>query len=176
VTTPSRDTSRNETPSSASRAAPGCHNPLPRQLTGRPARFCSGACRARAHRYNQTPPNPITVEVDRGSTSSKGRPPDQQWLIRLRRGNRRVIIAIGLTRTHADDLADQITELPTTTPLTTYDRGMSNCQGDATVIAIAGGTGLGRDGGPGNAPETKISAGQKTGWALRGLEPTTSAV
>jgi hypothetical protein len=126
VTTPSRVTSRNETRSPVTCAAAGCGNPLPRRPTGRPARICSAACRARAHRHQNTAPDPITVEVDRGSTSSKGRAPDRQWLVRLRRDNQSVIIAIGLTRTNADHLAHQITELLATKPLTRYGRGMSN--------------------------------------------------
>ena len=54
---------------------------------------------------------PVVVEVDHGSASSRGRPPDQAWMVRLRRGERDVIVAIGLRRRGADRLADQITEL-----------------------------------------------------------------
>ncbi len=53
----------------------------------------------------------ITVEIDTGSTSSRGRRPGQAWLIRLRRGNRTVITTIGLSRTSAELLAQQITDL-----------------------------------------------------------------
>ena len=53
----------------------------------------------------------LTVEIDTGSTSTRGRPPDQHWMVRLRRGNRGVIIAIGLNRTAAQHLADHITEI-----------------------------------------------------------------
>ncbi len=54
---------------------------------------------------------PITVEIDTGSTSSRGRPPGRTWLIRLRRGHQSVITTIGLSRTSADRLAEQITDL-----------------------------------------------------------------
>ena len=54
---------------------------------------------------------PVTVEIDTGSSTSRGRPPGQAWLIRLRRGNRSVITTIGLSRTTADHLAQQITDL-----------------------------------------------------------------
>jgi hypothetical protein len=53
----------------------------------------------------------ITVEIDTGSTSSRGRPPGQAWLIRLRRGHRSVITTIGLSRASAEHLAQKITDL-----------------------------------------------------------------
>ncbi len=54
---------------------------------------------------------PLTVEVDIGSASSWGRPPDRAWLVRLHRADRSIIVAIGLSRTAADSLAERITEL-----------------------------------------------------------------
>jgi hypothetical protein len=54
---------------------------------------------------------PVTIEVDTGSASSWGRPPDQTWLVRLRRADRSIIVTIGLSRTAADCLAERITEL-----------------------------------------------------------------
>ncbi len=54
---------------------------------------------------------PVTVEIDTGSSTSRGRPPGQAWLIRLRRGNRSVITTIGLSRTSAEHLARKITDL-----------------------------------------------------------------
>ncbi len=93
-------------------AAPGCDQPLARAVTGRPARFCSQACRARAHRASQRDKaEPVSVEVDMGSASSRGRPIDQAWMIRLRRGRRSVIVAIGLRRPAADRLAAQVADL-----------------------------------------------------------------
>ena len=53
----------------------------------------------------------VTVQIDTGSTSSRGRPPGRTWLIRLRRGNRSVITTTGLSRTSAEHLAGQITDL-----------------------------------------------------------------
>jgi hypothetical protein len=53
----------------------------------------------------------LRVEVDRGSTSAKGRPPGRVWLVKLRRGNCAVIIAVGLARPCADHLAAQINQL-----------------------------------------------------------------
>jgi len=53
----------------------------------------------------------VVVEVDHGSTSAKGRPAGRVWMVRLRRGQRSVIVAIGLGRPSADHLASQITEL-----------------------------------------------------------------
>lgn len=90
-------------------AAPGCDQPVPQQVTGRPARYCSPACRVRAHRARHAAP--VTVEVDMGSATSRGRPPDRAWLVRLRRADRSVIVAIGLRRPDAQRLAAQIADL-----------------------------------------------------------------
>lgn len=93
-------------------AAPGCTNTITAAPTGRPARFCSDACRRRAHRHQQrTADTPVSVEIDTGSASSRGRTPDNAWLVRLRRADRTVIIAIGLRRNAADRLAEQIDDL-----------------------------------------------------------------
>ena len=54
---------------------------------------------------------PITVEIDTGSASSRGRPPDHHWMIRLRRGDQSVIVTIGLSRIAAEHLADHIAEI-----------------------------------------------------------------
>lgn len=51
---------------------------------------------------------PVTVEIDTGSASTRGRPPDRHWLIRLRHGQRSVITTIGLSRTSAEHLAAHI--------------------------------------------------------------------
>lgn len=91
-------------------AAPDCDEPLPANRTGRPARYCSPACRTRAYRVR--PGNePVTVEVDIGSASSRGRRPENAFLVRLRRGQRSLVIAIGLPRMAAEHLAEQIAEL-----------------------------------------------------------------
>jgi len=54
---------------------------------------------------------PVTVEIDIGSASTTGRPPDRAWLLRLRRGDRQVITTIGLSRTAAEHLAEQVIDL-----------------------------------------------------------------
>jgi hypothetical protein len=50
----------------------------------------------------------VIVEVDMGSASSWGRPPARSWLVRLRRADRCVVVAVGLSRVAADHLADSI--------------------------------------------------------------------
>jgi len=54
---------------------------------------------------------PLTVEIDIGSASTRGRPPDHHWMIRLRRGDKSVIVNVGLTRIAAEHLADHIAEI-----------------------------------------------------------------
>ena len=103
---------RNETPVSC--AAPDCTNPITHHPTGRPARYCSTTCRVRHHRQQRPFPDPITIEVDTGSASSRGRTPDRSWLVRVRRGDNTVIIAIGLHHHAATRLAEQPTNLLTT--------------------------------------------------------------
>jgi hypothetical protein len=60
---------------------------------------------------------PLTVEVDHGSASSRGRPSERAWLVRLRHADRSVVVAIGLSRTAANHLAERITDVidPTAT-------------------------------------------------------------
>jgi hypothetical protein len=103
--------SRHESPAGLMCAADGCANPLPAQRPGRPACFCSQACRARAYRHRKRQRGTIVAEVDLGSTSSKGRTQGRVWLVRLRRDSKSVIIAIGLSRTRADALAARIATL-----------------------------------------------------------------
>jgi hypothetical protein len=112
MNTPTPETLRNESLTSC--AAPGCANPITHHPTGRPARYCSPACRVRHHRQRQqVATDPITVEVDMGSASSRDRPPERAWLVRLRRADRSVIVAIGLRRHAADRLAEQLTDILT---------------------------------------------------------------
>jgi hypothetical protein len=101
--------SRNETPT-ARCAAPGCDNTIRPAATGRPARFCCPACRSRAHR-ERTSNHPTLAEADMGSASSRGRHPDNAWLVRLRRGDTSIVVAIGLRRSAAHRLAQQINQL-----------------------------------------------------------------
>ena len=104
-------TLRNDTPVMIC-AGPGCTNALTPHTVGRPARYCSTACRVRDHR-RRTAAAPITVEVDMGSATSRGRPPERAWLVRIRRGDNYVIVNTGLRRYHADRLAAQLTDLLT---------------------------------------------------------------
>ncbi|MBA3304730.1 MAG: hypothetical protein H0U25_02225 [Thermoleophilaceae bacterium] len=53
----------------------------------------------------------VLAEVDFGSASSHGRLAEQSWMVRLRRGEDWVIVAIGLRRHAADRLVEQITDL-----------------------------------------------------------------
>ncbi len=55
--------------------------------------------------------SPLTLEVDHGSASSWGRTPDNDWVIRLRRAERSVVLAVGLRHTAADHLADHVADV-----------------------------------------------------------------
>jgi len=55
--------------------------------------------------------NALVVEADVGSTSSRGRAPGQAWLVRIRRGDQAVIVAIGLSRSSAEALTEKIAAL-----------------------------------------------------------------
>ena len=92
-------------------AAPGCDQPGP-SGHGPPSPVLLSSLPHHAHRASQRDKaEPVSVEVDMGSASSRGRPIDQAWMIRLRRGRRSVIIAIGLRRPAADRLAAQVADL-----------------------------------------------------------------
>lgn len=108
----------NETPDSGRCARPGCDQPLVRNPIGRPRLYCSTACRTEAYRAaNPDQAAPLHVEVDVGSTSSRGRPAGQVWLVRLRRGSRCAVVAIGLGRPSAETLAAQIRDVINPPPL-----------------------------------------------------------
>lgn len=103
--------SRNETLGTRTCAAEGCSNPVPVNATGRPADHCSTACRSRAHRRRHRQSEPAYAMVQLGSTSAKGRTQGQVWTVWLHRGNDALIVAIGLSRTYADDLAEAMTKM-----------------------------------------------------------------
>ena len=103
---------RNETELPVTCAATGCNQTIPRAGTGRPPRFCSTTCRVRDHRHRHAP-DTISVEIDMGSATSRGRPPERAWLVRIRRGHTYVIVNTGLRRPAADRLAQQLTHLLT---------------------------------------------------------------
>lgn len=92
-------------------ASPDCTTPLPARGRGRPARYCSPTCRSRAHRVRRRHPGKVMAEVDQGSTTSRGRPAERRFLVRLRRDNQRVIVAWGLSQPAAQRLAEAITNL-----------------------------------------------------------------
>ena len=105
------DSLRNETrPEPPRCGATGCDKRVIVSARGRPARYCSDACRARAHRQRHRP-IPATAHVEMGSASARGRHPERAWAVHLRRGDRSVVIAIGLRRHAADRLAEQINDL-----------------------------------------------------------------
>jgi hypothetical protein len=112
-------------------ANPACANPLPaRAHTGRPAIYCSPACRQRQRqRATRTKTGDATtsddtavtdtvvVELDHPDTSPDGRPPERIWTLRLRRGQHEVVIAQGLGWPTANALARQLQDLLATPPL-----------------------------------------------------------
>jgi hypothetical protein len=106
-------------------ANPGCDKPLPaRGHTGRPAIYCSPACRQRRPRTRPGPaaktpaaatPDAIVVELDHPAESPDGRAIQRVWTLQLRRHDRVVVIAEGLGWPTANALARQLTQLITDT-------------------------------------------------------------
>jgi hypothetical protein len=94
-------------------ARPGCAQPVVRNPRGRPRLYCTPPSDAHA---------PLLVEVDHGSTTSRGRPAGQVWLVRIRRGGQQAIVAHGLGRPSADHLARQLQEVINPPPLATPAR------------------------------------------------------
>lgn len=98
-------------------ANPGCDNPLPApNHTGRPAIYCSPACRKRrrhppAGKSDDSVGDAIVVELDHPATSTDGRPPQRIWTLRLRRRQHSVTIAEGLGWPTANALAQQLRHL-----------------------------------------------------------------
>jgi len=90
---------------SATCAAPGCENPVPRKPRGRPSIYCSATCRPSRRSSG------IDVEVLRGDddAGSAGR----IWTVRLRRGARSVTVAESLGWPSATALAGDLYELLT---------------------------------------------------------------
>ena len=56
-------------------------------------------------------PGQVTVEVDHGSASSWDRPAVTAYLVRVRKGERSLVIAIGLSRSNASSLAERLRQL-----------------------------------------------------------------
>lgn len=94
------------TPAPVVCAAAGCSNLVPRRAgAGRPAVYCSPACRP-----NHSRPK-ILVEVDHPETSPDGRPVERVWAVRLRRGHEVVVIANDLGWPSANALAGALDDL-----------------------------------------------------------------
>jgi hypothetical protein len=89
-------------------AAPGCDEMVSRQQRGRPAIYCSPSCRPAAR--GRAGVN-VVVEVDHEPTPDNERPSGRVWLVRMRRGERSVVIAAELGRPSAEHLAGQLNEL-----------------------------------------------------------------
>lgn len=86
--------------------APGCANLVPRSpRAGRPAVYCSPECR------NKPRQPKLVVEIDHPDTSPDGRPVQRVWAVRLRRGQRVVVIANDLGWPSATALAAQLEDL-----------------------------------------------------------------
>jgi hypothetical protein len=119
-------------------ANPGCDNALPaRGRTGRPAIYCSPACRKRQRATPITPgdatnttdgADTVVVELDHPDTSPDGRPPERIWTLRLRRGEHVVVIAEGLGWPTANALARQLQDLfaPPPQPSSNHRPGPAN--------------------------------------------------
>jgi hypothetical protein len=88
-------------------AAPGCANSVVRRpgQTGRPAIYCSPACRPSYRRPA------LTVDVDRDPTEDFQ--PGREWIVRLRRGPHAVILRHGLGRFSATAFAAELRSLLT---------------------------------------------------------------
>jgi hypothetical protein len=89
-------------------ARPGCDNPLRPQARGRPARYCSPACRPSARTSRR---RGVIVELDHPEASPDGRPLRCVWSVTLRRGRRAVVIATDLGWPSAHALARQLEDL-----------------------------------------------------------------
>ncbi len=87
-------------------AGPGCENPLPERGAGRPAIYCSPACRP-----SMTRPPHLVVEVCHPDTSPDGRAPGRLYTVGLRRGSHVVVIAENLGWPSANALARQLEDL-----------------------------------------------------------------
>jgi len=87
--------------------APGCEEPLPFSTgRGRPRLYCSPRCRQAGGRVSDT----LVVEVDHEPHDEAVlRPLGRVWFVRVRRGQREVIVASELGRPSADHLAGQLT-------------------------------------------------------------------
>ncbi len=86
----------------------GCDQILPEHSNGRPARYCSAACRMAAHRQRKR--GPIRAEVHFGSATTRSRNEERSWMIKLLRDNEELIVTFGQTRDAAERLTTRLNE------------------------------------------------------------------
>ena len=86
----------------------GCDQILPEHSKGRPGRYCSAACRMAVYRKRKR--GPVTAEVHFGSATTRSRKEERAWMVKLRRGNKELIVAIGQTRDAAERLTARLNE------------------------------------------------------------------
>jgi hypothetical protein len=86
--------------------APACANPVPRNPRGRPALYCCAQCRPSSRNARG-----VVVEIEHPQTCTDGRAPERVWTVRLRRGNRSVVIADALGWPSANALATDLSNL-----------------------------------------------------------------
>jgi hypothetical protein len=82
-------------------AAPGCGKPVPPRrpgAIGRPPIYCSVACRPSTSHHAQ-----LVVDVNADDTGDPV--PGRDWMVRLRRGRRSVVVVRGLGWLSANALA-----------------------------------------------------------------------
>jgi len=90
-------------------AAADCENPLPEGSgRGRPAIYCSPACRPTMLKQQR---RRIEVEVNHEPTLEGDRPSGRIWSVTIRRGACGVVIATELGRPSAESLAAQVSSL-----------------------------------------------------------------
>ena len=86
----------------------GCDQILPEHCIERPQRYCSPACRMAAHRQRKR--GPIRAEVHFGSATTRSRPEERSWMVKLLRDNEEVIVTFGQTRDNAERLTARLNE------------------------------------------------------------------
>lgn len=86
----------------------GCGNIVTQRSTGRPALYCSAACRVAAHRQNKR--GPIRAEVRFGSATTRSRREDHSWMVKLFRDKEELIVAFGQTKDAAERLTARLNE------------------------------------------------------------------
>lgn len=97
-------------------AAPECTNSVPRtNRPGRPALYCSIDCRP-THSRAAVRRAGVVVEIDHPDISPDGRPVERVWTVRLRRGQRVVVIADALGWPTANALARELSDLLSAKP------------------------------------------------------------